>query len=256
MSDGANQGWNESLDKLAELLAGRERMSSKTETARRKLVVGTFLTLDGVMQAPGGPEEDREGGFEQGGWSVNFWDEKMGEIITETTLSAGGLLLGRKTYEIFAAHWPKVTGDDPIAAKLNSVPKFVASRTLKEVAWNNSTLITGDIAGEVARLKGQDGSEIQVTGSSDLIQTLLQHDLVDEFILWTFPVVVGQGKRLFAGGTLPASLRLVDTAISSTGVTINKYERAGAIQHGSFEVDEHGRAAAIWEEKHPVRQSR
>ncbi len=212
----------------------------------RKLVVGTFLTVDGVMQAPGGPDEDREGGFKHGGWSVNYWDEVMGQRITETTLRGGALLLGRKTYEIFAAHWPNVGGDDPIAAKLNSMPKFIASRTLDRVTWNNSTLIEGDVAAAVAALKEQPGDNIQVTGSGELIQTLSRHDLVDEYQLWVFPIVLGTGKRLFAGGAVPSALKLVDTQTSSTGVAINTYERSGAIEYGSFEVDKEGEAAALW----------
>jgi dihydrofolate reductase len=200
----------------------------------RNLVVGTFLTVDGVMQAPGGPDEDREGGFEHGGWSVNYWDEVMGQLIVESTLQAGALLLGRKTYEIFAAHWPRVGGDDPVAAKLNSVPKYVASRTIDEVTWHNSTLIQDDLADAVARLKEEPGDEIQVTGSGELIQTLMQHDLVDGYRLWVFPVVVGEGKRLFARGTIPAALKLVDTKTSTTGVAIHTYERAGELQYGSF----------------------
>ena len=212
----------------------------------RKLVVGTFLTVDGVMQAPGGPEEDREGGFEHGGWSVNYWDEVMGGLIVESTLEAGALLLGRKTYDIFAAHWPHVGDHDPIAAKLNSMPKYVASRTIDKVTWNNSTLIKGDVAGSVAALKEQAGGEIQVTGSGDLIQTLIEHDLVDEYRLWVFPVVLGEGRRLFATGAVPAALKLIDTKTSSTGVAIHAYERAGVIQYGTFEVDQQGETAALW----------
>src|SRR6266542_1914683 len=212
----------------------------------RKLVVGTFLTVDGVMQAPGGPDEDREGGFKHGGWSVNYWDEVMGQRITETTLRGGALLLGRKTYEIFAAHWPSVGGDDPIAAKLNSMPKYVASRTLDKVTWNNSTLIEGDVAEAVVALKEQPGDAIQITGSGDLIQTLIRHDLVDEYQLWVFPIVLGIGKRLFGGGTVPSALKLVDSQTSSTGVAIHTYERSGAIEYGSFEVDKEGEAAALW----------
>jgi dihydrofolate reductase len=204
----------------------------------RRLVVGTFLTVDGVMQGPGGPDEDREGGFEHGGWSVNYWDDVMGEWITESTLRAGALLLGRKTYEIFAAHWPHVSHDDPVAAKLNSVPKYVASRTLDDVTWNNSTLIEGDVAEAVAALKEEQGDEIQVTGSGDLIQTLMEHDLVDEYRLWVFPVVVGEGKRLFASGALPSALKLVDTKVSTTGVAIQSYERAGDLQYGSFALEQ------------------
>jgi dihydrofolate reductase len=213
----------------------------------RKLVVGTFVTVDGVMQAPGGPDEDREGGFEHGGWSVNYWDESMGEIIVGQTVQAGALLLGRKTYEIFAAHWPRVSGDDPIGAKLNSMPKYVASRTIGKVSWNNSTLIEGDVAEAVAKLKGEPGGEIQVTGSSDLIQTLVQHDLVDEYRLWVFPVVLGEGKRLFGSGAVPAGLKLVDTKISSTGVVIHTYERAGDVPYGSFAVGEETVPQDLWE---------
>jgi dihydrofolate reductase len=204
----------------------------------RKLVVGTFITVDGVMQAPGGPEEDRDGGFEHGGWSVNYWDDVMGEWITESTLRAGALLLGRRTYEIFAAHWPHVSDDDPVAAKLNSVPKYVASRTLDDVTWNNSTLTEGDVAEAVAALKEEQGDEIQVTGSGELIQTLMEHDLVDEYHLWVFPVVVGEGKRLFARGARPGALTLVDTKVSTTGVAIHTYERAGDLQTGSFALEQ------------------
>jgi dihydrofolate reductase len=214
----------------------------------RKLVTGTFLTLDGVYQAPGGPDEDREGGFEHGGWSVNYWDEGMGQAVTELTQRADALLLGRKTYDIFVAHWPNVGDEDPIAAKLNSVQKYVASRTLGEVNWNNATLLRGDAADEVRRLKEEGSGEIHVSGSGDLIQTLLKNDLVDEFTILTFPVVVGSGKRLFGTGALPGALRLVDSKTSSTGVTINTYVRAGAIEYGEFEVDEQGEAAALWAE--------
>jgi dihydrofolate reductase len=212
----------------------------------RKLVVGTFVTIDGVMQAPGGPDEDPEGGFEHGGWSVNYWDAAMGEVITASTLQAGALLLGRKTYEIFAAHWPKVSDDDPVAAKLNGVRKYVASRTLREVTWNNSSLIQGDLAEAVTRLKSEPGGEIQVTGSGELIQTLMKHDLVDEYNLWTFPLVLGSGKRLFGPGTIPGDLRLTETRNFSTGVVVSKYERAGPIRYGSFAVDEEGAASALW----------
>jgi len=212
----------------------------------RKLVVGTFLSADGVMQAPGGPEEDIEGGFQHGGWSVNYWDEPMGETIVEQTLRAGALLLGRKTYEIFAAHWPLVGDDDPVAAKLNSMPKYVASRTLNEVSWNNSRLIGGDVAEAVARLKQDGGGEVQVTGSGDLIQTLMEHDLVDEYRLWVFPVLLAEGKRLFGRGTHPGALKLTDTRTFGTGVALHTYERAGEIAYGSFAVDEHGETAALW----------
>ena len=203
----------------------------------RSLVVSTFLTLDGVMQAPGGPEEDPTGGFTQGGWSVNYWDEAMGEVMTAAFSEPFDLLVGRKTYEIFAAHWPHVDTDEPVANVLNTTRKYVASRTLETVDWNNSTLLEGDVAAAVAALKAQDGPQIMVQGSSDLIQTLLEHDLVDEFRIWTFPVVVGPGKRLFGAGAVPAGLELVDTKTSSTGVVMSTYRRAGEIPLGSFAFD-------------------
>ncbi len=190
-----------------------------------KVVVGTFVTVDGVMQAPGGPEEDRAGGFEHGGWLVPFFDDAMGQLIDEWTGAADALLLGRKTYEIFAAHWPRMPADDPTAAKLNSVPKYVASRTLDSVEWQNSTLLHGDVAQAVAELKERVEGEIQVTGSGDLIQTLLTADLVDEYRLWVFPVLLGTGKRLF-GGTIPRALRLADTRTFATGVAV-QHLRAG-----------------------------
>lgn len=216
----------------------------------RKLVVGTFVTLDGVMQAPGGPDEDRDGGFEHGGWSVKFWDEMMGKIMDKQMERPDALLLGRKTYQIFAAHWPHVTDpNDPVATKLNSMRKYVASRTLGKAEWNNSTVISGDVAKAVADLKEERGGEIHVAGSGNLIQTLLKHDLVDEFDLWVFPVVIGDGKRLFANGTIPGALRLVDNKVSGTGVVIQRYERAGKIDYGTFEVDEAGSSRELWERR-------
>jgi dihydrofolate reductase len=203
----------------------------------RKVIVSTFLSRDGVMQAPGGPEEDPTGGFTLGGWSVNFWDDSMMQRMGEAMTEHFDLLLGRKTYEIFAAHWPYVT-DDPGADALNRATKYVASRTLKELGWTNSVLIEGDVGEEVARLKGGSGPEIQVHGSGNLIQTLLEHHLVDEYRLWTFPVLLGSGKRLFETGTTPGTLRLVDVATSTTGVVMATYEPAGEIDVGSFALDE------------------
>lgn len=203
----------------------------------RKLVVGTFLTLDGVMQAPGGPNEDRDGGFTHGGWLVPYFDEKFGEIMTEWTKRAGAFLLGRKTYEIFAASWPNSSDpDDEIASVLNTRPKFVASRTLDKLTWNNSFLLKGDIAQEVARLKAEEGDEIQVHGSGQLIQTLLKSDLIDSLRIWHFPVVLGAGKRLFGEGTIPCSFRLVDTQSSTTGALLSVYERVGDLRYGEVEV--------------------
>ncbi len=203
----------------------------------RSLVVAAFLTLDGVMQAPGGPDEDPTGGFSQGGWSVNYWDDDMGAAMGENFAKPFDLLLGRKTYEIFAAHWPHVGTDDPTGATLNSARKYVASRTLDRVEWENSVLLEGDVAQAVAALKADDGPEIVTQGSADLIQTLLEHDLVDEFRVWTFPVVVGRGKRLFGQGAVPAGLKLVDSRTSSTGVVMATYRRAGDIPLGSFALE-------------------
>jgi len=204
----------------------------------RKLVVTTFMTLDGVMQAPGGPDEDRDGGFEYGGWSVGYWDERMGELALEIHLAAGAVLFGRRSYEILGGYWPTVGDEDPMAAKLNAVPKYVASRTGVALEWSNSTLIEGEVADAVARLKADDGEYVLVIGSSGLIQTLLGHDLVDTFKVWTFPVVVGEGKRLFGDGAMPAGLALTDTETSTTGVTVATYERAGEIKIGTFAPDD------------------
>ena len=203
----------------------------------RELLVSTFLTLDGVMQAPGGPEEDPTEGFTQGGWSVNYWSDELSQFMGETMTPPFDLVLGRKTYEIFAAYWPYVS-ENPAADALNSARKYVASRTLDTVDWDNSTLIEGDVAEGVAKLKEQSGPEIQVHGSANLIQTLLEHDLVDEFGLWIFPVVLGSGKRLFADGAVPAGLKLVDSQTSTTGVLITRYERAGEVEYGTFATEE------------------
>lgn len=219
----------------------------------RKLVTNTFLTLDGVMQAPGGPDEDPTGGFTHGGWSVNYWDEQMGHRMDEYLARPFDLLLGRKTYEIFAAYWPYAeevdrTGREApealedtssgAAAPLNRARKYVVSRTLKQLDWANSFLLEGDVPTAVARLKQADGPEMQVHGSAGLIQTLLAHDLIDEFRLWYFPLVLGTGKRLFGEGTAPGGFRVVDSLTSSTGVTLTTYERAGAVPYGSFALEE------------------
>jgi len=211
----------------------------------RTLVAGTFLTLDGVMQAPGGPDEDRSGGFRHGGWLVPYFDETISEVMTEWVGRAGAFLLGRRTYEIFAASWPKSTDPaDEIAVALNTRPKFVASRTLETVEWNNSFLLEGDVAEEVAKLKAQEGGELQVHGSGNLLQTLLRHDLVDTLRLWQFPVVLGTGKRLFGEGAIPASFRLVDTRLATAGAVLHVYERAGDLRYGEVEV---GQETVIFE---------
>jgi dihydrofolate reductase len=199
----------------------------------RNLIVNTFLSLDGVMQGPGAPEEDTSGGFTHGGWSVKYWDDAMGEDMSRFMGKPFELLLGRRTYEIFAAYWPTAT-DVPGADALNNARKHVASRSLERADWQNSTVVDGDVVDYVRRLKDEPGPEIQVHGSGDLIQTLLGQELIDVFRLWTFPVLLGTGKRLFADGTVPAGLRLVDSRASTTGVIMARYEPAGAIDYGSF----------------------
>ncbi|GAA2097531.1 dihydrofolate reductase family protein [Actinomadura alba] len=200
----------------------------------RKLMVTTFVSLDGVMQAPGGGDEDRDGGFEHGGWVVPHIDQWILQLMTALTGRAGALLLGRKTYDVFAATWPLAGVDDPIGARMNGLRKYVASRTLDTVSWQNSTLLTGDVPEAVGRLKQGEGGEIQVHGSGNLVQTLVEHDLVDEFHVLVFPVLLGSGKRLFAEGTIPSGLKLVDTATSSTGVLVSTYARDGKLEYGAM----------------------
>jgi dihydrofolate reductase len=201
----------------------------------RELIVNAFITLDGVMQAPGGPEEDTSGGFDQGGWSFGYWDEQMQQAMGETMSKPFDLVLGRKTYEIFAAHWPH--SDDPGAEPLNRATKHVASTTLKDLDWENSKLIEGDVADGVRTLKAQDGPELQVHGSINLNQTLLAHGLIDELRLWIFPVVLGKGKRLFDGGAVPAGLDLASSQVSSTGVIMAIYRTGAEIKRGSFALE-------------------
>jgi dihydrofolate reductase len=199
----------------------------------RKLVTVTFVTLDGIMQAPGGPGEDDSGDFKFGGWSVNYWDDLMAQDMGETFAKRPELLLGRKTYEIFAAYWPNAK-DEPGADNLNNAKKYVVSRTLDRVDWNNSTLIKGDVVKEITRLKGLDGPELQVHGSSNLIQTLLKHNLIDEMHQWIFPVAVGNGKRFFGVGTTPSGFKLLESKTSSTGVILATYGLSGELKTGSF----------------------
>ena len=204
----------------------------------RKLIVLSFITLDNVMQAPGGPEEDPTGGFEHGGWLFGYSDDFLLNVMIKQTSKPFDLLLGRKTYEIFAAHWPYVNADqDPFAAKLNNAKKYIASKTLRKLDWNNSELINGDVPEGIKRIKEQDGPEIQVHGSSNLVQTLLKHDLVDELWLKIFPVTLDTGKRLFAEGTIPAGFKLLESGIFPSGVIIANYERAGEVKTGSFSLE-------------------
>jgi dihydrofolate reductase len=202
----------------------------------RKLIVSTFLTLDGIMQAPGGPEEDDSGRFAYGGWSVNYWDDQMSEVMGEAMSRPFDLVLGRRTYDIFAAYWPHAP-EEAGAKPLNDATKYVASRSHPALEWSNSVLIEGDAAEGIAELKKEDGPELQVHGSGNLIQTLMRHNLVDHYRLWVFPLVIGSGKRLFSEGTIPSGLKLLDSKVSTTGVVIGTYEPAGEIVTGSFALD-------------------
>jgi dihydrofolate reductase len=204
----------------------------------RQLIVTTFISLDGVMQAPGGPEEDTDGGFDQGGWSFGYWDQAMMDAMDETMGVPFDLVLGRRTYEIFAAHWPHA--EDEAARQLNGAAKHVASTTRTELEWENSHLIEGDVPAGVRALKEQDGPELQVHGSATLLQTLVAHGLVDEFRLMVFPVVLGKGKRLFGDGAAPAGLELTSSRTSSTGVLIARYRTGAEIKRGSFALDAEG----------------
>jgi dihydrofolate reductase len=197
----------------------------------RKIIVLSFLTLDGVMQAPGGPDEDTSGGsFKHGGWTVPYFDEYLGQVMDGQMEKRRpfDLLLGRKTFEIFAAYWPHQ--ESPI----NEATKYVASNTITRHTWSKSVFLKGDVAEAISQLKQEDGPELQVHGSGNLIQTLLRHDLIDEMWLKVFPVTVGAGKRLFAEGTMPAAFRLTESQVSPAGVIIANYARAGDVKTGSF----------------------
>lgn len=201
----------------------------------RKIIVLSFMTLDGVIQAPGGPGEDTSGGFEYGGWTVPYFDDFSGQVMDEQTGHPFDLLLGRKTYDIFAGYWPhQDESTTPFARKFNKARKYVASRSPIELDWNNSMLLQEDIVEEIKKLKAQDGPELQVYGSGDFIQTLLKNDLVDELWLKIFPITLGTGKRLFAEGTIPAAFELTDSKVSPSGVMIANFKRAGEVETGSF----------------------
>ena len=202
----------------------------------RQLLLTTFLSLDGVMQAPGGPGEDDDNGFTHGGWTVNYWDERMGEVMDTAMGKPFDLVLGRKTYDIFAAHWPNASEEDG-AKPLNEATKYVASRGRPALSWERSELLEGDVVEAVTALKQQDGPDLQVHGSGNLAQTLIRAGLIDRYRLWVFPVLLGAGKRLFADGTVPAGLTLVDSVVSTTGVVIGTYEPAGELVTGTFALD-------------------
>lgn len=200
----------------------------------RRLIASTFVSLDGIMQAPGGPEEDPTGGFAFGGWTFNYWDEVMGRSMNGFDGKDRELVLGRRTYEIFEAYWPYQPADDPIARTFNATRKYVASRTLEKLHWNNSTRLRGDVISALTALKAESGRDLQIIGSGNLIQTLQATSLIDEYNVWTFPVVLGCGKRLFEAGAKPGALRLVASQTSTTGVVMSTYAPAGDVPLGSF----------------------
>jgi len=200
----------------------------------RKLIASTFVSLDGIMQAPGGPEEDPTGGFTLGGWSFGYWDDSMDPSMSGFDGRDRELVLGRRTYQIFEAFWPNQPEEDPTAKTLNAAKKYVASRTLTTLHWNNSTLLHGDVVSAIIALKAQPGADLQVIGSGNLIQTLQTAALIDEYNVWTFPVVLGRGKRLFSESARPSALRLVHSQVSTTGVVMSTYVPDGEIQPGSF----------------------
>jgi len=209
-----------------------------------QLVLDMFVTLDGVFQAPGEPGEDREGGFDHGGWQAPYLDEESGALIGEHLAGMDALLLGRKTYEIFAAYWPQAPDDLPIAQVLNAAPKYVASRTLGSVGWANSTLLDGDIAEAVGKVKG-DHEEVHVIGSGDLTQTLLRHGLVDRINLWLYPIVLGTGKRLFPEGANPAAWRLAGSSTFPSGAVLLVYDLAGKPAYGNLAWDDEGKPRTL-----------
>jgi len=201
----------------------------------RRLIASTMVSLDGVLQAPGGPEEDPTAGFALGGWSFPFWDDAPDRDMRGLDGKDRELLLGRKTYEIFEAYWPYQSADNPIAQTLNAAKKHVASRTLnKPLQWSNSTLLPGDVIAAVRALKAEAGLDLQIIGSGNLIQSLQAASLIDEYNVWTFPVVLGRGKRLFEAGAKPGALRLAASQTSATGVVMSTYLPAGDIPLGSF----------------------
>jgi dihydrofolate reductase len=203
----------------------------------RKIITATFVSLDGVMQAPGGPEEDPTGDFNYGGWTFHYWDDAMGGVMDETFSKPFALLLGRKTYDIFAAHWP-YRPDDPIGKAFNAATKYVATHSPETLNWENSQSLGSDVVASLRKLKQEDGPVLLIQGSSELIQTLLAADLIDEFRLLIFPLVLGRGKKLFGSGTMPAAFKLTGSQASTTGVLMAAYERAGEIKTGSFALEE------------------
>lgn len=200
----------------------------------RKIIVLSFISLDGVMQAPGGPDEDTSGGFKYGGWTFPYFDDTSGKIMGEQIKPPFDLLLGKKTYDIFAAYWPNQSEDNPVTKPFNDARKYVAAHEPFEPTWDNTTVLTNDVASQIKQLKSEDGPDFQVHGSGNFIQTLLQNDLVDEMWLKIFPVTLGKGKKLFAEGTIPAAFTLADSKITPSGVIFANYKRGGEVKTGSF----------------------
>jgi len=197
----------------------------------RKIIVLSMISLDGVIQAPGDPEEDPTGGFKYGGWTVPYVDDSVGQSMGEQMSGSSDFLLGRKTFEIFASYWPHHANDWP---GVNKATKYVVSNTLTRHGWSHSVFLKGNVVDEIKKLKGQEGPDLHVYGSGKLIQTLLKHDLVDEFWLRIFPITLGTGKRLFAEGTLPVAFSLQEAKTSPARVIVASYKRAGEVQTGSF----------------------
>ena len=204
----------------------------------RKIILATFISLDGVMQAPGGPDEDPTGGFKHGGWGFPHSDEGTGKALFELFEKPFALLLGRKTYDIFSAYWPHIGSDNPVANKFNSVTKYVATRGDAELKWNRSQSLGKDVVAALKELKAGEGPDLLIQGSGDLIQTLLRHELIDEFNLMIFPLVLGSGKKLFAGGAIPSAMKLLRTQSSPTGVIFATYQPDGPVKTGSFAMQD------------------
>ncbi|TXH82691.1 MAG: dihydrofolate reductase [Rhizobium sp.] len=215
----------------------------------RRIIAATFISLDGVMQAPGGPEEDPTGGFEYGGWVFPHSDDETGKILFEVFEKPFDLLLGRKTYDIFAAYWPYADNDNPIAAKFNSVAKYVATRGDAELKWNRSQSLGKDVVAAIRELKAGEGPDLLIQGSGDFIQTLLRHGLIDQFNLMIFPLVLGRGKKLFAAGTVPAGMKPLRIRSSSNGVIFATYQPDGPVRTGSF-VDQNPSEEELERRKH------
>lgn len=205
----------------------------------RKIIVGAFTSLDGVMQAPGGPDEDPTGGFGHGGWAFPFFDEDMGKAVDDMFSEPFDLLLGRKTYDIFAAHWPYAGADDPIGSLFDRITKYVATRDPgMALDWQNSRTLGTDVVETLKVLKKEDGPNLLTQGSTDFLQTLFRHGLVDEMYVSVFPVILGGGKRLFADGATPVTLKLLGSQTSGTGIVVNRYAAAGPVVTGSFEFEQ------------------